>query len=66
MTEPAEGPLPQLGRYRLNARLGEGGMAQVYLALVRGPADVAKLFVIKQLRAELAFVARRLGLAAPA
>ncbi len=53
MSDP-EGPLPQLGRYRPIARLGEGGMARVYLALVRGPADVAKLFVIKQLRPELA------------
>src|SRR6185369_9959070 len=43
-----------LGKYRLIAELGHGGMAEVYLAVVRGPAGFNKLLVIKQIRPQLA------------
>jgi serine/threonine-protein kinase len=43
-----------LGKYRLIAELGHGGMAEVYLAVVRGPANFNKLVVIKQIRPQLA------------
>jgi serine/threonine-protein kinase len=43
-----------LGKYRLIAELGHGGMAEVYLAVVRGPAGFNKLVVIKQIRPQLA------------
>src|ERR1700761_3781049 len=43
-----------LGKYRLIAELGHGGMAEVYLAVVRGPAGFNKLGVIKQIRPQLA------------
>jgi serine/threonine-protein kinase len=43
-----------LGKYRLMAKLGQGGMADVYLAIARGALGVNKLVVIKQLRATLA------------
>jgi serine/threonine protein kinase len=39
-----------LGKYRLVAELGHGGMADVYLAAAEGPAGFAKLIVIKRLR----------------
>jgi eukaryotic-like serine/threonine-protein kinase len=42
-----------LGKYRLIAELGRGGMAEVFLALVRGPAGFNKLMVIKRLRPHL-------------
>ncbi|WP_394838349.1 protein kinase [Pendulispora rubella] len=42
------------GKYRPILELGRGGMAVVYLAVVRGPAGFNKLQVIKQLRPELA------------
>ncbi len=40
-----------VGKYRLLAPIGHGGMADVYLALARGPAGFNKLLVVKQLRA---------------
>ncbi|MCU0683203.1 MAG: serine/threonine protein kinase [Polyangiaceae bacterium] len=44
-----------LGRYRLVAPLGQGGMARVHLACAGEGPDGRKLLVIKELRAELAF-----------
>jgi len=41
-----------LGKYRLFARLGSGGMADVYLAVARGAMNVNRLVVIKRLRDE--------------
>jgi serine/threonine protein kinase len=43
-----------LGKYRLIAELGHGGMAEVFLAVVTGPAGFNKLVVIKQIRPQLA------------
>ncbi|HEY1695309.1 MAG TPA: protein kinase [Polyangiaceae bacterium] len=43
-----------VGRYRLFAELARGGMGVVYLALVRGPGNFNKLFVVKVLKAHLA------------
>ena len=41
-------------RYHVIAKLGEGGMALVHLAVVRGVAGVRKLVVLKSARPELA------------
>src|SRR3954470_22858278 len=38
-----------LGKYRLIAGLGRGGMAAVHLAIVHGPSAFNKLVVIKQI-----------------
>ncbi len=43
-----------IGKYRLIASLGAGGMAQVFLAVATGPAGFNKLLVLKLLRTELA------------
>lgn len=42
----------QLGRYAAIASLGDGGMAQVFLAIQRGPYASNKLVVIKRVKAE--------------
>ena len=39
-----------LGPYRLLHLLGAGGMAEVFLALQRGPSGFQKLIVVKRLR----------------
>ena len=43
-----------LGKYQPIARLGHGGMADVYLAVAHGPVGFNKLQVIKRLRSNLA------------
>jgi serine/threonine-protein kinase len=42
-----------LGRYRILAKLGQGGMSEVLLASVQGSRGVSKLSVIKRLRPDL-------------
>ena len=43
-----------MGKYRLIAHLGTGGMADVHLAVAKGAMDVNRLVVIKRLRDEQA------------
>ncbi|NUP10158.1 MAG: serine/threonine protein kinase [Polyangiaceae bacterium] len=43
-----------LGKFKLIAELGRGGMSEVYLAVIAGPAGFNKLVVIKLIKAELA------------
>jgi serine/threonine protein kinase len=42
-----------VGKYQLFASLGKGGMADVYLAVARGPLGFNKLAVVKRLRVHL-------------
>ncbi|MFO0675987.1 MAG: protein kinase [Polyangiaceae bacterium] len=41
-----------LGKYDLFTVLGRGGMAEVFLAVARGPAGVRRLVVVKRMRAD--------------
>ena len=41
------------GKYQPLANLGQGGMADVYLAVARGPVGFSKLQVVKRLRSNL-------------
>jgi len=50
----ATGPVSMLGRYRLLTRLGEGGMAELFVAEVSGVEGFSRTFVLKRLRPELA------------
>ncbi len=43
-----------IAKHEVICLLSEGGMAQVYLGLSRGPANIIKLVVMKLIRAELA------------
>ncbi|HEX4417146.1 MAG TPA: tetratricopeptide repeat protein [Kofleriaceae bacterium] len=45
---------PRLGRYELITQIGHGGMAEVQLALQRGPAGFEKLVVVKLVHENLA------------
>src|SRR5512139_4049054 len=44
----------RIGKYRVLARLGHGGMARVLLTMSEGPHGFNKLLVVKELREELA------------
>lgn len=44
----------RIGKYRVLARLGQGGMARVMLTMAEGPHGFHKLLVVKELRDELA------------
>jgi phosphate transport system substrate-binding protein len=48
-----EPPNQSLDKYRLIARLGTGGMADVFLAVRHGPVGFQRLLVVKRLRADL-------------
>jgi serine/threonine protein kinase len=46
-------PKQRLGRYRLIATLGQGGMGTIHLGVAEGIGGFRKLFVIKELKHEL-------------
>src|SRR5688572_11816778 len=50
------------GKYQLVADLGQGGMADVFLAVAKGPVGFNKLVVIKRLRSHLADDAEFVGM----
>jgi eukaryotic-like serine/threonine-protein kinase len=43
-----------VGRYDIISTLGVGGMAQVFLAMQRGPASASRLVALKRLRSDIA------------
>jgi serine/threonine-protein kinase len=51
---PPSEPNASLDRYTILAELGQGGMAEVFLAVSRGFGGFSKLLVLKRLRSELA------------
>ncbi|HEU4412779.1 MAG TPA: serine/threonine-protein kinase [Polyangiaceae bacterium] len=53
-SDPSNVSPPRLGRYQLVTPLGRGGMADVYLAMVKGPQGFTKFPVVKILKAEFA------------
>ena len=51
---PVGRPLRRLGKYELISRIAAGGMAEVYLARLRGPMNFQKAVVIKVIHPHLA------------
>lgn len=49
-----EMPVRRVGKYRILSELGRGGMANVFLAVARGPGGVSKLVVLKALLPDFA------------
>jgi serine/threonine-protein kinase len=52
MAEPT--PVRRLGKYELIERIGVGGMAEVFLARMRGPMNFQKVVVVKTIHPSLA------------
>ena len=48
-----EQQVTRLGKYELIARIGEGGMAEVYLARMLGPMNFEKILVVKTIHPQL-------------
>jgi tRNA A-37 threonylcarbamoyl transferase component Bud32 len=53
VVRPLPNPKRRLGRYRLIATLGQGGMGTIHLGVSEGIGGFRKLFVIKELKQEL-------------
>jgi len=51
---PASGAPVTLGRYRLLERIGEGGMAEIFVAAAHGAEGFVRRFVVKRMHAHLA------------
>ena len=51
---PPAGPGVTLGRYRLLERIGEGGMAEIFIAAAHGAEGFVRNFVVKRMHPHLA------------
>jgi len=54
MLEPPAGAGVTLGRYRLLERIGEGGMAEIFIAAAHGAEGFVRHFVVKRMHPHLA------------
>jgi serine/threonine protein kinase len=54
LPEPVKTGTSTFGRYRLLQRLGEGGMAELYTAVLHGAEGFRRVYVVKRLRPEVA------------
>jgi serine/threonine protein kinase len=50
---PLEPPLERVGRYEIRSRIGQGGMAVVYRAALRGPVDATREVALKVIHPHL-------------